>query len=138
MRILLVEDEQALRDTTAAALALCGHAVVSTGDGVEALERVCETIPDLVVLDLQMPEMDGWEFLRHFRSIPGCATCPVVVMSAAHRVVVDDLGVQAFFEKPFDLDEMLDVIDQLLSVPVPVHDDGPRARTRNVRPYAEE
>jgi CheY-like chemotaxis protein len=137
MNILLVEDEQALRDTTAAALALCGHTVVPACDGIEGLARVHEAPPDLVLLDLQMPEMDGWEFLRQFRPIPGCGNVPVIVMTAAHRVVADELDAQAIFVKPFDLDELLEVVDELLAARAAADSDT-RARPRNVRAYAQE
>jgi len=96
---------------------LCGHEVTPAEDGIEALARVEALRPHLVVLDLHMPDMDGWEFLRRFRAMPGCAAIPVVVMSAAVRVAVDELEVQAFFAKPFDLDEFIDVVEQLLAVP---------------------
>src|SRR5262249_53779964 len=95
-------------------LKLCGYEVRSAADGIEGLAAVHAGLPHLVVLDLHMPEMDGWEFLRIFRSLPGCADIPTVVMSAAHQVAVDDLDIQAFFEKPFDLESFLDVIDELL------------------------
>ena len=116
MKILVAEDEAALRNTIAAALALSGYQVMGAESGCEALVHVQAARPDLVLLDLQMPEMDGWEFLRRFRARPDCADIPVVVMSAAYRVAVDDLDIQAFFEKPFDLDLLLDTIDGLLAV----------------------
>jgi CheY-like chemotaxis protein len=114
MNLLVVEDEPTLRNTLAAALASCGHEVSAVEDGVEAFARARAARPDLVVLDLQLPEMDGWEFLRRFRAEPGCAHVPVVVTSAAHNVVRSQLDAQAFFAKPFDLDALLDSVDELL------------------------
>jgi len=114
MKILVVEDEAALRKTTAAALELCGHMVLGAETGLEALAQVDEEHPDLVLLDLQMPDMNGWEFLERFRAQPAFADVPVVVMSAAHRIDADSLDVQAIFAKPFDLDELLDAVDELL------------------------
>jgi DNA-binding response OmpR family regulator len=136
MNILLVEDDQALRKTAAAALKLCGHNTVCAADGVEALAFARDSRPDLVVLDLHMPDMDGWEFLERFRSQLGYADIPVVVMSAAHRVKVHELDVQAFFTKPFDLDEFIDAVEQLLSVPT--NQGRLHAEPRNERAYAEE
>jgi DNA-binding response OmpR family regulator len=138
MNILLVEDERALRDPIAAALAMSGHQVVGAEHGLEALERVRERLPDLIVLDLQLPEMDGWEFLRHFRSQPAAGAVPVVVMSAAHRVAVDKLGAQAFFAKPFDLDELIDTIDGLLAAAHVRANGRARVRTRSERAYAPD
>jgi CheY-like chemotaxis protein len=117
MNVLLVEDDPALRKTAAAALTLCGHDVASAEDGFEALTHVDALRPHIVVLDLHMPDMDGWEFLRRFRALPDCAAIPVVVMSAEVRVAVDELDVQAFFPKPFDLDEFIDVVEQFLAAP---------------------
>jgi chemosensory pili system protein ChpA (sensor histidine kinase/response regulator) len=115
MNILVAEDEAALRHTITAALTLSGYRVMGAETGCEALVRCQETRPDLVLLDLQMPEMNGWEFLRHFRARPDWRHIPVVVMSAAYRAGVDNLDIQAFFEKPFDLDLLLDTIDGLLT-----------------------
>jgi len=115
MDVLLIEDEPGLRVTTAAALKMCGYEVREAADGVEGLAEIRARLPHLVVLDLHMPDMDGWEFLRNFRPQPDCAAIPVVVMSAAYRVAVDDLDIQAFLEKPFDLESFLDVVDELLA-----------------------
>jgi CheY-like chemotaxis protein len=115
MQILVVEDEAALRHTIRAALVASGHRVLEAETGLQALARLREGRPDLVVLDLQMPEMSGWEFLPRFRAWPGCADVPVIVTSAAHRVSLDGADIQAFVEKPFDLDALLDTIDALLA-----------------------
>ncbi len=115
MNILVVEDEPALQKTTAAALKLNGHVVMGAETGVQALAEVDQCRPDLVLLDLQMPDMDGREFLRHMRDEPALVDVPVVIMSAVHRIDAEGLDVQAIFAKPFDLDELLDAVDELLA-----------------------
>jgi CheY-like chemotaxis protein len=126
MNILVVEDEPSLRTTVAMALTSCGHSTWEAETGVEALDLVRQSIPDLVLLDLQLPEMDGWEFLRQFRSLPGCTRVPVLVTSAAHRVVSTELDAQAILPKPFDLDALLDLVDELLAeTPRVTGPDGP-------------
>jgi CheY-like chemotaxis protein len=110
MSILVVEDDYALQKIIARALASCGHQVLGAGTGVEALGQLKGKAPDLVVLDLHLPEMDGWEFLRRFRGKRECAHVPVVVMSAEHRIPRNRHDFQA---KPFDLDAFLDVVQQL-------------------------
>jgi DNA-binding response OmpR family regulator len=114
MKILVVEDEAQIRHITIAALKASGHEVVGAETGVEALACARTHRPDLVLLDLQLPVMDGRQFLRIFREYPRCAEVPIVVMSGEHGVVPSQLGIQAFIDKPFDLDELLDTVEQLL------------------------
>jgi two-component system KDP operon response regulator KdpE len=115
--ILVVEDEPALRRTLVAALGSCGYDVVGAETGVEALDHVRRGRPDLVVLDLELPEMNGWEFLNHFRREHEHASVPVLVTSATHRHVEGRLAIQAFLAKPFDLDELLECVQALLCEP---------------------
>ena len=81
-RVLVVEDDQATQELLQKRLTKEGWQVVGAGNGREALERVTQGTPDLVLLDLMMPEMDGFEFLEAFRKQPGCARTTVVVMTA--------------------------------------------------------
>ena len=114
--VLVVEDDPALRRLVATAVASCGLQVRGAENGIEALALVREQIPDLIVLDLQLPEMDGREFLNQVRSTRRCRDIPVVVTSAAYNVTsqtLQELDVQAFVAKPFDLDELLNTIEQL-------------------------
>ena len=80
--ILVVEDDPATQDLVSKQLEKEGWRVVMAGNGREAMDRVSEGKPDLVLLDLMMPEMDGFEFLEAFRKQPGCARISVVVMTA--------------------------------------------------------
>ena len=81
-RVLIVEDDQATQELLQKRLTKEGWQVVAAGNGREALERLTQGPPDLVLLDLMMPEMDGFEFLEAFRKQPGCAQITVVVMTA--------------------------------------------------------
>lgn len=80
--VLVVEDEPATQELVSKQLERNGWRVILAGNGREALDRVSESKPDLVLLDLMMPEMDGFEFLEEFRKQPGCAQTTVVVMTA--------------------------------------------------------
>jgi len=116
VNVLVVEDDLALRRLVTAAVASCGLQVRGAENGIEALALVREQIPDLIVLDLQLPEMDGREFLSQVRSTRRCRDIPVVVTSAAYNVTsqtLQELDVQVFVAKPFDLDELLNIIEQL-------------------------
>jgi CheY-like chemotaxis protein len=104
-KILVVDDESDVREGLCIELASLGHDVVAAGNGLEALhwlgvkptERPC-----MVLLDLRMPTMDGWDFIEHLRSDPDFATLPVIVLSAtlkrgSHAPVI---SAQAFWQKP--------------------------------------
>ena len=120
LRILVVDDDAELRDVLAQAFADDGYDVVTARNGAEALEHVRPGSPrlDLVLLDLMMPVMDGWTFLRECGSMPSCADIPVVVLSAAYRV--RELGlenvqnVHAAVAKPFDLGILLTLAARLM------------------------
>ena len=81
-RVLVVEDDEATQELLQKRLTKEGWQVVAASNGREALERLTQGPPDLVLLDLMMPEMDGFEFLEAFRKQPGCAQITVVVMTA--------------------------------------------------------
>ena len=81
-KVLIVEDDQATQELLQKRLTQEGWQVVAASNGREALERLTQGPPDLVLLDLMMPEMDGFEFLEAFRKQPGCARTTVVVMTA--------------------------------------------------------
>jgi CheY-like chemotaxis protein len=115
-RILVVDDDPAIRDVVADILAMSNYQVDTASNGAEALDCVRSLRPSAVLLDLMMPVMDGWEFLRHCRTEPPCAPVPVAIMSAARNAssVAVELGAQGFLPKPFELDAVLDVVDRLV------------------------
>jgi CheY-like chemotaxis protein len=113
--ILVVEDEAVVRDTVAEALRDEGYVVDTAANGLDALERLNEHRPDLVLLDLMMPIMDGRAFMRECQRDPRCIGMRVIVLSAAHRAAdwATALGAHACVTKPFDLDELLEKINQV-------------------------
>jgi two-component system KDP operon response regulator KdpE len=106
--VLLVDDDATLRRTLAIGLRAAGHEVLLVADGRSALQAVREDRPDLVVLDLGLPDVSGVEVLRELR---GWSTTPVVVLSAraesAEKVRALDLGADDYVTKPFGMDELL-------------------------------
>ena len=100
-RVLVVEDDTAIRHLIVEVLKDDGHELREAPDGLAALDSMREAVPDLVVLDLFMPRMDGHEFLNVSRMLPGCASTLVVVVSARDQLPVDR-RVRAFLKKPFD------------------------------------
>jgi two-component system KDP operon response regulator KdpE len=108
VKVLLVDDDATLRRTLGIGLRAAGHEVLLVADGRSALQAVREDRPDLVVLDLGLPDLSGVEVLRRLR---GWSTTPVVVLSAraesAEKVQALDLGADDYVTKPFGMDELL-------------------------------
>ena len=108
MKVLLVDDDPTLRRTLGIGLRAEGHKVLIAADGRTALEAVREDHPDLVVLDLGLPDLSGVEVLRQIR---GRSTLPVVVLSAraesTEKVEALDLGADDYVTKPFGMEELL-------------------------------
>lgn len=107
-RILVVDDDQTIRRTLRINLRARGHDVECVGCGRDALTAVAEAPPDLVVLDLGLPDMDGVEVLRRLRQV---SQVPVVVLSARHgsddKVEALDEGADDYVTKPFGMDELM-------------------------------
>jgi CheY-like chemotaxis protein len=114
-RILVVEDDDPSREVMALALQDGGYAVDLVEDGAAALARAAAAPPDLVVLDLRMPVLDGAGFLRAYRARPG-PRVPVLLVTAATNPAAAgaELDVDAVLAKPFDLTELYRTIEELL------------------------
>src|SRR6516162_4203755 len=110
-RVLLVEDDPATRTSLALILGLAGIAVDTAGDGADALDRIRRgAAPCLIFLDLTMPVMDGWEFLRRRQESPALSDIPVVVVSALADLRLEALlalGVRRAHRKPADPADLL-------------------------------
>lgn len=110
-RILVVDDEPDLRELVRLNLAAEGFAVETAGGGREALERIRRAAPDLVVLDLMMPDLSGNDVCRQLRADPATAELPVVMLTAkadeVDRVVGFELGADDYVAKPFSPRELV-------------------------------
>src|SRR5262249_48882765 len=102
LRVLLVEDDADLRDALCDALADPGHHVVTAVDGAEGLRRLREDRPDVVVLDLMMPKLDGWQFRVAQREDPMIAATPVIAISASSSATAAAVDADLFLRKPLD------------------------------------
>jgi CheY-like chemotaxis protein len=109
--VLVVDDDADIRETLADILAVAGFVVTLAANGREALDRLHEAAFDLVVLDLMMPVMTGWEFREEQLRDPAVADVPVIVVSAARSP--KPLPAAAFLPKPFDLDAILTLVERL-------------------------
>ena len=110
-QVLVADDDAAVRGAVAGVLTDEGYDVTAVTNGQEALDHCQEAPPDLVLLDLMMPVMDGFEFLR--RGGDGCRA-PVIVMSAGFRKgqLPAGSGAVGFIEKPFDFTELVATVQQ--------------------------
>lgn len=118
-RLLVVDDEPNLLRAVAVCLRGEGYEVATARSGAEALRRMAEYMPDLIVSDIRMPGMDGFQFARQIRASSRTALVPIVFLTAkdetADRVEGFRSGVDAYLTKPFEPDELLAVITNILS-----------------------
>jgi CheY-like chemotaxis protein len=115
-RILVVDDEPSIAETVGWLLGDEGYAVAFARNGKEALERVAEARPDLVITDLMMPVMDGWALCRALRAAPETSAIPIVVTTALPHLIERGGGAyDAYLPKPFDLDALAQTVARALA-----------------------
>ena len=111
-KILIVDDQPSIRGVLEVALTEAGAEVWSSGDGRSALQSVGEQRPDLILLDLVMPGMNGWQVIDALKASPHSASIPVVLETSAEDFASFDRarkqGVAAFLSKPFRLSEVVE------------------------------
>lgn len=117
-RVLIVEDEESLLKLQTILLSSRGYEVVGVRNGMDALAEIHRQPPDLVLLDLMLPGMDGFDVCRCIRENPRSSHLPVVMLTAkkgtADREQAILLGADAYITKPFKSAEVLDVVQSLL------------------------
>ena len=113
--ILVVDDDTDFREGLRAALEMKGYQVEEAGNGKEALERIEKKPPLLVLLDLQMPVMNGRELLQKLRAVPDTKDVPVVIISGfGFEWEAELMGAQGYVGKPFEPEELERTIAALL------------------------
>ena len=115
LTILIVDDEPRIRDFVCMNLEIEHYRVMEASNGLEALEQLRENLPDLIVMDIKMPEMDGFETLRHIREV---SNVPVIMLTVRQndqdKIQGLDLGADDYIAKPFNPRELLSRIRALL------------------------
>jgi len=116
--VLVVEDYQDAREMYAAYLQFSGFAVAEAANGVEAVEKTLELLPDIVLMDLALPRMDGWEATRRLKNDERTRHIPVVALTghalAGHAEGAREAGCDAFVTKPCLPDALVAEIRRLL------------------------
>ncbi|ADO68434.1 response regulator [Stigmatella aurantiaca] len=118
-RLLIVDDEAAIIEALQELLTDEGYDVATAFNGAEGLKQLHAAKPDLLLLDLMMPVMDGRELLRRVREDPSFQDLPVVVMSAGSISDEERRTASATLAKPFELDVLLSTLDQQLRPKAP-------------------
>ena len=121
-RILIIEDNEMNRDALSRRLARRGYEVLLAVDGLDGLSIADATCPDLILMDLAMPEVDGWECARRLKESSRTAGIPIIALTA-HAMIGErekalEAGCDDFDTKPIDFAGLLEKIDRLLQVAV--------------------
>jgi chemosensory pili system protein ChpA (sensor histidine kinase/response regulator) len=120
---MIVDDSLTVRKITSRMLQREGFDVLTAKDGIDALELLAEHTPDVILLDIEMPRMDGFEFTKNVKGSPEHANIPIVMITSRtaekHRKRAADLGVDLYIGKPYQEDELLRNLRDMLSLPTP-------------------
>lgn len=117
-RVLVIDDDLPIRGMLAAALRQHGFQVLLAGDGAEGHRALTIHHPDIVLLDLAMPDVNGWDFLQRLKETGHLGSVPVIVVSAHVRVepqALLQMGVAAILPKPFNVSELMQLIEHLVA-----------------------
>lgn len=113
VRVLIVDDEPDIRATVSAMLEIEGYAVAEAANGADALHRVEEQAPDVILLDMRMPVLDGWGFAAELRRRGH--RIPIVVMTAARDAAhwAAEIAASAYVAKPFGFDDLISAVEEV-------------------------
>lgn len=139
-KVLVVDDAESIRSVLQAGLTDAGAETWLAEDGVAALSMLASALPDLILLDLVMPRLDGWGVIEELRRSTRTARIPVVLQTSAEDYATFDRarrdGVAAFLSKPFRLNEVIETCRRVFEGARPLQGAGrpsPQARTVDVR-----
>jgi DNA-binding response OmpR family regulator len=118
-KVLIAEDESHIVESLSFILAREGYEVSSAGDGETAFSSLSACLPDLMILDIMLPRMNGFEVLRRVRADPDLRGLPVILLTAKgqaqDRQRADEIGADAFITKPFSNREVIDRVRALMA-----------------------
>ena len=112
--VMVVDDSLTVRKITSRLLTREGYQVVLAKDGVDALEQLLEVMPDVIISDIEMPRMDGFDLVRNIRADKRLSALPVIMITSRtaekHRNYALEIGASHYLGKPYDEDELLSLI----------------------------
>ena len=118
--VLIVDDSLTVRKITSRLLQREGFAVATAKDGIDALDRIAEQVPDVILLDIEMPRMDGFEFTKTLKADQRNAHIPIIMITSRtaekHRNRARELGVDLYLGKPYQEAELLKYLREMLDV----------------------
>jgi CheY-like chemotaxis protein len=136
-RVLLVDDYPDAREMYTEYLEFSGFDVVQAGNGMEALQRAADTAPDIILMDLSLPVMDGWEATRRLKADARTAAIPVVALTGHALAGISEgarnAGCDAFVTKPCLPEDLVNEIRRILDQPA----DGATRKARRSGKYAK-
>jgi excisionase family DNA binding protein len=115
--ILVIDDDEQVREVVRAGLELEGYVVREAGGAAEGLAAIEDALPDLVLLDVMMPQVDGWEMLRLIQERHGAGAIPVVMFSGQvdeAQAEAQERGASGFIGKPFDVQQLVEQTKQII------------------------
>ena len=116
---MIVDDSLTVRKITSRLLTREGFDVVTAKDGLDALQLLAERMPDVILLDIEMPRMDGFEFAKTIKADPKLAHIPIIMITSRtaekHRNRARELGVDVYLGKPYQEEELLRHLREMLA-----------------------
>ena len=114
--VLIIEDEKLIIVSTQMVLEAAGFRVESATNGEDGIAKARSLTPDLILLDIMMPGIDGWETLTRLKRDPGTANIPVIIFTAREHarghLKSAEMGAADYFRKPFEPDELIELVEK--------------------------
>lgn len=118
--ILIIEDNLEIRENTAEILELSGYRVITTDNGSGGVQIAANTLPDIILCDIMIPQLDGYEVFQRLKELPATAHIPFVYITAKTEKrdinKAMDLGANGYLCKPFDVEELISTIRKNLDL----------------------
>jgi chemosensory pili system protein ChpA (sensor histidine kinase/response regulator) len=112
--VMVVDDSLTVRKITGRLLSREGYEVLTAKDGVDALEQLLDTVPDVLIVDIEMPRMDGFDFTRNVRADARLKGIPIIMITSRtadkHRNYAMEIGVNQYLGKPYQEEELLALV----------------------------